>query len=89
MSEKLPSFPAAGKTTDLFEQPKNVKALAAAGTEFHWRKSAFDIIGRCPLCCGKLFIHESEPWALCVGEIYCRAGQLPFDELVAEIARKK
>jgi hypothetical protein len=78
-----------GKTADLFQPPKNVAALTAAGAEFHWRKSAADIIGLCPFCQGKLVLHESEPWALCVGQIHCRAGQLPFGELLAEIARNK
>ena len=69
--------------------PKSVQALTAVGAEFHWRKSAGDLIGTCPLCRGKLIIDQDQPWALCLGEIHCRAGQLPFDELLTEIARKK
>ena len=67
--------------------PANVESLSAAGAEFHWRKSAGDLIGACPLCKGKLIVHESEPWALCVGENHCPASTMPFDELLAEIRR--
>ena len=69
--------------------PKNVQALTETGAQFHWRKSASDIIGRCPLCAGKIVIHESAPWALCVGEIRCPAGQIAFSELLAAIGRTK
>lgn len=89
MSDRLHSPATPGKTADLFQPPKNVAVLTAAGADFHWRKSAADIIGLCPFCEGKLVLHESEPWALCVGEIHCRAGQLPFSELLGQIARKK
>jgi hypothetical protein len=67
--------------------PPNVEALTAAGLEFHWRKSAADLIGKCPLCRGKLIVHESEPWALCVGAVHCPASTMVFNELLAEIRR--
>lgn len=67
--------------------PANVESLNAAGAEFHWRKSAADLIGICPLCRGKLIIDQDRPWALCVGENHCPASTMPFDELLAEIRR--
>ncbi len=87
MRARLHSSDTSGKTEDLFQPPKNAEALGDAGAEFHWRKSAGDLIGVCPLCQGKLIVHESEPWALCVGENHCPASTIPFDELLAEIRR--
>ena len=58
--------------------PKNVQALTEAGAEFHWRKSAGDLIGTCPFCRGKLIIDQDQPWAFASEKSIAGPGNFPL-----------
>jgi hypothetical protein len=68
--------------------PTNVALFRDRGIPHEWRRQAHDIVTACPGCGGKLILDEERPWALCVGEIRCRAALGPFDGLLERLEKR-
>jgi len=66
--------------------PANVERLRNLGARFQHRPGSHDIVTTCAACGGRLILHESEKWALCVGHgVRCGVHALDFDEVLQRI----
>jgi hypothetical protein len=63
---------------------KNGVLLEAAKIPVRWDKPGHNLVVTC-LCGGRLFIHETEDWKWCFGDLKCRAADLSMTDLIEKL----
>lgn len=66
--------------------PVNVARLKNLGVRFNYSTRDRQIILPCPICRGRLVLHDEQPWQWCV-DIKCKSRRLTFEQIIYRIVK--